>query len=62
MTTERPPIQYNEDGSERDACYKCHGAGGWHDCGEDCCPCADPDDTDSADWFWCDECDGEGEL
>jgi hypothetical protein len=37
-------------------CWQCHGEGGWHDCGEDCCPCLDKEEIDTL----CDECDGEG--
>lgn len=37
-------------------CWSCHGEGGWHDCGEDCCPCLDKEEI-TVD---CDECDGEG--
>jgi hypothetical protein len=40
-----------------EACWHCHGAGGWHDCGDDCCPCLEPEITDE-----CPECDGEGWL
>lgn len=43
---------------DREPCWQCDGEGGWHDCGEDCCCCADPDEID----IWCDECDGEGEY
>lgn len=38
-------------------CHYCHGEGGWHDCGEDCCPCADPDID-----VICPECEGDGEY
>jgi hypothetical protein len=37
-------------------CWQCHGEGGWHDCGEDCCPCLDNEEIT----IWCDECDGNG--
>lgn len=37
-------------------CWQCHGEGGFHDCGEDCCACIDPDDLNES----CDVCDGEG--
>ena len=37
-------------------CWKCHGEGGWHDCGEDSCCCEDPELIDTE----CDECHGEG--
>jgi hypothetical protein len=39
-------------------CWQCMGAGGWHDCGEDCCMCLDPDELTEI----CEECDGTGEL
>lgn len=37
-------------------CWQCHGDGGFHDCGEDCCPCLDKDEI-TVD---CEECDGRG--
>lgn len=37
-------------------CWQCHGDGGFHDCGEDCCACADPDEITDI----CEECRGEG--
>ncbi len=40
---------------QRESCWHCHGAGGWHDCGEDCCPCARPEINET-----CPECDGTG--
>jgi hypothetical protein len=43
-------------------CWKCLGVGGWHDCGEDCCACLDPDDELGPYWIECDICDGLGEL
>lgn len=43
---------------ERVSCWHCHGAGGFHDCGDDCCPCLDKDEiTDE-----CPECQGDGFL
>jgi hypothetical protein len=46
------------EGRLYEACWRCHGWGGWHDCGDDCCPCLDKDEiTDE-----CDECDGTGYL
>jgi hypothetical protein len=41
---------------EWESCWQCMGQGGWHDCGEDCCPCLDKEEI-TVD---CDECDGEG--
>lgn len=40
-----------------DTCWHCHGEGGFHDCGEDCCPCADPELNET-----CPECDGTGRI
>lgn len=38
-------------------CWNCHGEGGFHNCGEDCCCCLHPEsDLNEA----CGECDGEG--
>lgn len=45
------------DGIDRESCWQCHGAGGWHDCGEDCCPCARPELNET-----CPECGGKGWL
>ena len=42
---------------ERVSCWLCHGEGGWHDCGEDCCPCLDKSINEI-----CPECDGEGTI
>lgn len=33
------------------------GEGEWHDCGEDCCSCLEPEPN-----VTCDVCDGTGEL
>jgi len=41
--------------TESTECWKCHGLGGFHDCGDDTCPCLDPS-IDAV----CDECHGEG--
>ena len=46
---------YGDDGVQ---CWYCHGEGGFHDCGEDCCCCADPEEITDV----CPECDGEGWL
>jgi hypothetical protein len=43
------------DGDED--CWKCSGAGSWHDCGEDCCCCMYPDRDERV---TCDECGGLG--
>lgn len=41
---------------ELESCWQCHGEGGWHDCGEDCCCCLVKDEI-TVD---CDVCDGDG--
>lgn len=41
--------------TESTECWKCHGEGGFHDCGDDTCPCANPT-IDNV----CEECNGEG--
>ena len=45
--------------SDGEACYFCHGEGFYHDCGEDTCCCAHPEDDDL---FECEECGGTGRL
>ncbi len=40
---------------ERVSCCHCWGEGGFHDCGEDCCPCAYPEINVD-----CEICDGDG--
>jgi hypothetical protein len=45
-----------------DTCDRCDGQGGYHDCGEDTCCCADPDDAYSEDWIDCEDCDGTGVI
>lgn len=37
-------------------CWQCFGDGGWHDCGDDCCPCLDKEEITRD----CDECNGQG--
>lgn len=37
-------------------CWHCHGEGGFHDCGEDCCCCLDKEEIT----IDCEECKGEG--
>lgn len=44
------------DGGED--CWYCFGEGGFHDCGEDCCCCADPEEITED----CPECGGSGIL
>lgn len=43
---------------EAESCWHCLGEGGFHDCGDDCCCCADPEEITDI----CPECDGEGEY
>jgi hypothetical protein len=38
-----------------ESCWKCMGDGGWHDCGEGCCCCLEPELN-----VMCDECQGSG--
>jgi hypothetical protein len=38
-------------------CWDCGGEGGYHDCGEDCCSCLDPEND-----MECETCGGTGEL
>lgn len=42
---------------EYECCWYCMGDGGFHDCGEDCCPCAEQDPNEI-----CTECGGSGKL
>ena len=44
---------------EWEDCPGCGGAGTYHDCGEDCCPCAAPDEDCRVE---CPECQGEGRV
>lgn len=44
------------DVDDDDGCWYCHGEGGFHDCGEDCCCCLDKDEITRV----CPECGGEG--
>jgi hypothetical protein len=50
---------YFDDNTEDDTCQRCGGAGGYHDCGEDTCCCADPEDVND-DWITCEDCGGSG--
>jgi hypothetical protein len=43
-------------GDEDDGCWRCHGEGGWHDCGEDSCCCGINAELINDDWVWCPEC------
>lgn len=52
-----PPCPLCGAEMDREPCWCCHGAGGWHDCGEDCCCCLEPElDLNER----CEECGGEG--
>ncbi len=42
---------------DREPCWYCHGASGFHSCLDDCCPCLNPDDDLNE---TCEECHGEG--
>jgi hypothetical protein len=39
-------------------CEDCSGEGGYHDCGEDCCCCLDPEEPNAR----CSHCRGTGRL
>ena len=61
MTDDMGPDYYadglDDDGPE--CCWSCHGEGWIHDCGEDTCCCANPEEDDI---YPCEECGGSGEL
>lgn len=42
---------------EVESCWQCFGEGGFHDCGEDCCCCLEPDINET-----CDVCNGAGDY
>lgn len=42
--------------TEWETCWECHGEGGFHDCGEDCCACLDKDEITEE----CGTCGGAG--
>ena len=44
---------------DMDTCWACGGEGEYHDCGEDCCACADPEHDEMHE---CPVCGGLGEL
>jgi hypothetical protein len=46
-----------EEDDEEQVCWTCHGDGFYHDCGEDTCCCANPDEDDI---YTCEECGGTG--
>lgn len=43
-----------------DTCQTCGGEGGFHDCGDDTCCCADPGGPSDGDWWDCPDCGGVG--
>lgn len=47
------------NGDSEETCLDCLGAGYYHDCGEDTCPCANPETQDI---YLCETCKGEGYL
>lgn len=54
------PSYYDEyDDREFTECWECLGEGGWHNCGEDCCCCIDPEGPP---WDRCQTCDGTGRV
>lgn len=58
MKCPEPDHAYPDDGGDEgdwETCWYCHGEGGWHDCGEDCCPCPYPRIN-----VVCPECRGRG--
>lgn len=44
------------DDMEWESCWHCLGAGGFHECGEDCCVCVDKEEITET----CSECNGDG--
>jgi hypothetical protein len=48
---------YDSDDGDWVECYECDGEGGFHDCGEDCCVCRDPEGPP---WAPCPGCEGRG--
>lgn len=54
------PDEWDDGSDDFEGCWRCHGDGGWHDCGEDSCCCLDPDDSTSEDWIVCPKCKGRG--
>jgi hypothetical protein len=53
-----PDPNYDEFADE--GCWRCHGEGGWHDCGEDSCCCGVNAELVNDDWVTCPECRGRG--
>lgn len=48
---------FDGDGRRPETCWHCHGDGGFHECGDDTCACANPELNEV-----CDECGGSGRL
>jgi hypothetical protein len=51
-----PDYDY-DPADEHEACPACDGEGFYHDCGDDTCCCANPDEDDV---YTCHECNGTG--
>lgn len=49
---------FDGDDDAAEDCWYCHGEGGFHDCGEDCCCCLDKEEITEV----CPECHGRGLL
>lgn len=56
------PAQPSREPVDWESCHACMGSGWFHDCMEDSCCCAEPDDPLGPFAFDCEECKGEGEL
>ena len=48
----------DDEPGDQEACWYCHGDGGFHECGEDCCCCLDKEEITEV----CPECHGSGLL
>ena len=56
---EEADAQDQDDGFEDDdSCPNCHGEGGFHDCGEDCCACLNKEEITEV----CPVCKGSGNM
>ena len=53
------PDYADDPGFDPEPCPRCEGEGCYHDCGEDTCCCANPDEDDL---IMCEECNGTGYL
>lgn len=54
----RPLLSGEEFFDSDESCYNCHGEGGFHNCGEDCCCCLDKEEITEI----CPVCGGTGDL